>query len=502
MKKLYRFLTNKNVIITLLLFAQIVLFFAIILVSIFRDFKVGLIIAISLLVLSYIISLYILSRSSINQAYKYTWVAAILLFPIFGGIFYLFYNTRNYSKKQRNFYNNTTNRIKSILKERNVESDNSVINYLTGRGWANYNNTDVEFFHTGEAIFAQIIEDLKQAKDFILIQFFIIDEGILWSNILDILKEKVKEGVEVKVIYDDFGSFTLPFRYYKKLYKKYGIEAVAFNPMKPRLNFQMNFRNHRKIIVIDGKIGYTGGFNISDEYANLVERFGYWLDTGIKLTGEGVYSLTLTFLSDWEFATKTKIDFQMYDVKSDVISNYEVAPYADSPLINLNITLDALLRMVGQAKEVIYLSSPYLIIDAELSNALSLVAKSGVEVNIIIPKIPDKKFVYMVSESYIPELLKNGVNVYKYKPGFIHSKIFMVDNKLASVGTSNLDYRSLYLHFENNVIFNNHDALIEVEKFFKNTISESELVKLSEIKKRNIFYRALQNILRAFSPLL
>ncbi|NLG31508.1 MAG: cardiolipin synthase, partial [Acholeplasmataceae bacterium] len=161
-----------------------------------------------------------------------------------------------------------------------------------------------------------------------------------------------------------------------------------------------------------------------------------------------------------------------------------------------------LLRMVGQAKEVIYLSSPYLIIDAELSNALSLVAKSGVEVNIIIPKIPDKKFVYMVSESYIPELLKNGVNVYKYKPGFIHSKIFMVDNKLASVGTSNLDYRSLYLHFENNVIFNNHDALIEVEKFFKNTISESELVKLSEIKKRNIFYRALQNILRAFSPLL
>lgn len=272
--------------------------------------------------------------------------------------------------------------------------------------------------------------------------------------------------------------------------------------MIPKLNFQMNFRNHRKIIVIDGKIGYTGGFNISDEYANIVERFGYWLDNGIKLVGEAVYSLTMTFLSDWAFATKTPVDFSKYDVKTDVVSDGEVIPYADSPLINLTMTLDALLRMVGQAKKVIYLSSPYLIIDAELTNALSLVARSGVEVNIIIPKIPDKKFVYMVSESYIPELVKNGVNVYKYQPGFIHSKIFMVDNELASVGTSNLDYRSLYLHFENNVIFNDKNAMLEIEKFFKNTIEQSELVSLDKLKKRNIFYRALQNILRAFSPLL
>lgn len=502
MKKLYRFLTNKNVIIAFLLLLQIVLFFAIILVSIFRDFKIGLIIALSLLVLSYIISLYILSRSSMNQAYKYTWVASILLFPIFGGVFYLFYNSRNYSKKQRNFYNKITARMKDELKERNLPSDNLIINYLSGRGWANYKNTNVEFFHTGEEIFAQIIEDLKTAKDFIFIQFFIIRQGVIWDTILDILKEKVKQGVEVKVIYDDWGSYTLPFRYYKKLFKKYGIETIAYNPMIPKLNFQMNFRNHRKIIVIDGKIGYTGGFNISDEYANIVERFGYWLDNGIKLVGEAVYSLTMTFLSDWAFATKTPVDFSKYDVKTDVVSDGEVIPYADSPLINLTMTLDALLRMVGQAKKVIYLSSPYLIIDAELTNALSLVARSGVEVNIIIPKIPDKKFVYMVSESYIPELVKNGVNVYKYQPGFIHSKIFMVDNELASVGTSNLDYRSLYLHFENNVIFNDKNAMLEIEKFFKNTIEQSELVSLDKLKKRNIFYRALQNILRAFSPLL
>ncbi|MGI6781934.1 MAG: cardiolipin synthase [Acholeplasmataceae bacterium] len=502
MKKLYRFLTNKNTIITFTIFIQIMMFFAIILVSIFYKLKIGLIISLSLLVLSYLISIYILSRSTMHQAYKFTWVSSILLFPIFGGAFYLYYNTRNYSKKQRAFYDETSIRMKQILKEKNIGSNNQIINYLTGSGWANYKNTKVDFYHTGEEIFAQIIEDLKKAEKFILIQFFIIKQGKIWDTILEILKDKVANGVEVKIIYDDWGSYTLPFKYYKKIFKNYGIEMIAFNPMLPKVNFQMNFRNHRKIIVIDGKIGYTGGFNIADEYANLVERFGYWLDNGIKLTGEAVYTLTLTFLSDWEFATKNKIDYRKYDVKHNITCEYEVTPYADSPLIDETHTLDALLRMIGQAKEVIYLSSPYLIIDSELSNALSLLARSGVEVNIVIPAIPDKKFVYIVSESNIPELVKNGVNIYKYNPGFIHSKIFMVDNVIASVGTSNLDYRSLFLHFENNVIFNNKETILEIEKFFKNTIADSTLVELDKIKKRNIFYRALQNILRSFSPLL
>lgn len=502
MKKIYRFLTNKNVLIGFLVFIQILLFFAIILLSILINFKIGLIISLTLLILSYLTSLYILSRSSIHTTYKFTWTAAILLFPIFGGVFYLYYNVRNYSKKQRDFYDNTHARIKDILKEKNQPSNSQVINYLASRGWANYQNTDVKFFQTGEETFAQLLEDLKTAEKFIFIQFFIIKDGVIWQKILDILEEKIKNGVKVKVIYDDWGSFTLPFRYYKKLFNKYQIESINFNPVVPRVNFQMNFRNHRKIIVIDGVIGYTGGFNIADEYANLIQRFGYWLDNGVKLTGDAVYSLSLTFLSDWEFATKKMIDLKKYDITNNIKSNYQVAPYADSPLINSTITLDVLLRLIGQAKKAIYLSSPYLIIDPELSNALSLVARSGVEVNIVIPMIPDKKYVYMVSESYIPELVKNGVNIYKYNPGFIHSKIFMVDNEFASVGSSNLDYRSLFLHFENNVIFNNKSAIHDIEIFFKNAIQNSTRVELENIKKRNIFYRALQNILRAFSALL
>lgn len=503
MRRLLRFITNKNVIIGFLIFLQLLLFFTVVTLFVFLDPNIGFITLIVLLALSYLTSIYILASTKVkHSAYKLSWVAAIIIFPHFGGLFYLIYNTRNYSKIQRERYSNTMNRIKEETKDLNIEADNLVTNYLTSSGWVNYNNSDVLFFQTGEAVIKQIIDDLQKAKKYIFIQFFIIKQGVIWDKIIEILAQKVKEGVEVKVIYDDWGAFTLPFQYYKKLYKEYGIEAINFNPVVPRVNFQMNFRNHRKIVVIDGNIGYTGGFNIADEYANLVERFGYWLDTGIKVTGDAVYSMALSFISDWEFSVKEKLDLKKYKGDLKIDNNYDVTPYADSPLIESTFTQDVLLRMIGQAKKKIYLSSPYLIIDPELSNALSLVARSGVEVNLVIPEIPDKKFVYMVSESYIPELSNNGVKIYKYKPGFIHSKVFMVDNKVASVGTSNLDYRSLFLHFENNVVFTNQEAILDIEKFFKNAISKSRLVDPSKNKKRNIFYRALQNILRGFSSLL
>lgn len=503
MRRLLRFITNKNVIIGFLIFLQLLLFFTVVTLFVFLDPNIGFITLIVLLALSYLTSIYILASTKVkHSAYKLSWVATIIIFPHFGGLFYLIYNTRNYSKIQRERYSNTMNRIKEETKDLNIEADNLVTNYLTSSGWVNYNNSDVLFFQTGEAVIKQIIDDLQKAKKYIFIQFFIIKQGVIWDKIIEILAQKVKEGVEVKVIYDDWGAFTLPFQYYKKLYKEYGIEAINFNPVVPRVNFQMNFRNHRKIVVIDGNIGYTGGFNIADEYANLVERFGYWLDTGIKVTGDAVYSMALSFISDWEFSVKEKLDLKKYKGDLKIDNNYDVTPYADSPLIESTFTQDVLLRMIGQAKKKIYLSSPYLIIDPELSNALSLVARSGVEVNLVIPEIPDKKFVYMVSESYIPELSNNGVKIYKYKPGFIHSKVFMVDNKVASVGTSNLDYRSLFLHFENNVVFTNQEAILDIEKFFKNAISKSRLVDPSKKKKRNIFYRALQNILRGFSSLL
>lgn len=503
MRRLLRFITNKNVIIGFLIFLQLLLFFTVVTLFVFLDPNIGFITLIVLLALSYLTSIYILASTKVkHSAYKLSWVATIIIFPHFGGLFYLIYNTRNYSKIQRERYSNTMNRIKEETKDLNIEADNLVTNYLTSSGWVNYNNSDVLFFQTGEAVIKQIIDDLQKAKKYIFIQFFIIKQGVIWDKIIEILAQKVKEGVEVKVIYDDWGAFTLPFQYYKKLYKEYGIEAINFNPVVPRVNFQMNFRNHRKIVVIDGNIGYTGGFNIADEYANLVERFGYWLDTGIKVTGDAVYSMALSFISDWEFSVKEKLDLKKYKGDLKIDNNYDVTPYADSPLIESTFTQDVLLRMIGQAKKKIYLSSPYLIIDPELSNALSLVARSGVEVNLVIPEIPDKKFVYMVSESYIPELSNNGVKIYKYKPGFIHSKVFMVDNKVASVGTSNLDYRSLFLHFENNVVFTNQEAILDIEKFFKNAISKSRLDDPSKKKKRNIFYRALQNILRGFSSLL
>lgn len=501
LRRIVKLLKNKNFIIGVFVFLQILLFFGIIILFIFSN-KIGFYVLITLIALSYIISIYVMSRGTQHPAYRYTWVVAVLLFPIFGGIFYIYYNFNNFSKRTRLRYADIHAKNKESIEPYNNESESLIVKYLTNHGWSNYRNTNVDFYKTGEESIQQLISDLKKAEKFIFIEFFIIKFGNVWDTILEILAEKVKEGVEVRLIYDDFGSFELPFKYYRTLEKKYGIKAINFNPVIPIVNFQMNFRNHRKIVIIDGKIGLTGGYNIADEYVNLINPYGYWLDAGIRLEGEAVYSMTLTFLSDWEFRTKEVQNFESYLPKSDIKSDYEVIPYTDSPLIDETLTLDTLLRMIGQAKKVIYLSTPYLIIDSELTNALSLVAKSGVEVNIIIPSIPDKKLIYMVSESYIPELIANDVKIYKYNPGFVHSKIFMVDNKIASVGTTNLDYRSLYLHFENNVVFDNPKAINDIEQFFKYAIANSTEVTQKSLKKRSFIYRALQNILKGFSPLL
>ncbi|NLK12353.1 MAG: cardiolipin synthase, partial [Candidatus Phytoplasma sp.] len=261
--------------------------------------------------------------------------------------------------------------------------------------------------------------------------------------------------------------------------------------------------DHRKIVVIDGKIGYTGGINIGDEYINEKKRFGHWNDAAIRLEGDAVWSLTVLFLENWRFETHEKTDYQKYYV------NYQskkpeglYIPFGDLPLDSNLVSKNIYLSLIGAAKKRLYIATPYLILDNELVTALTLAASSGVDVNIVIPGIPDKKMVYMVTESYVPDLLSAGVKVYKYNPGFIHSKIIVCDDEAAMIGTSNLDYRSLYLHFENNVFLYNTQTIDDMVTYFKETIKDSSLVSAKEIKKRNIFYRALQTILRAFSPLL
>jgi len=314
------------------------------------------------------------------------------------------------------------------------------------------------------------------------------------------LKLKVKEGVEVKVLYDDFGSSTLPYQYKKKL-RSYGIEAYSFNPMRIHLNFAMNYRDHRKIVVIDGNVGYTGGINIGDEYINKITPFGHWQDAGIRLEGRAVWSLLLGFLENWRFTSRKEIDYAFYKGTTDFSENDGfVTPFSDTPLDKELSTKNIYLSLINSAKSTIYITSPYLIIDNELTTALKFAAKSGIDIKIIIPYIADKKIIFMVTESYVPELMEAGVEVYRYQPGFIHSKMMIVDDQKAMIGTANLDFRSLYLHFENMVYLDRCNSVHEMTDFFNKTIDKSVIIKQTD--KRGMIYRLLQIIFRGFSSLM
>jgi len=326
----------------------------------------------------------------------------------------------------------------------------------------------------------------------------------MWHEILEVLIDKQKEGVEVRIMYDDLGSATkLPYFYHKTL-RKQGFKVVRFNPLKLHVNYSMNFRDHRKIVVIDNRVAFTGGMNIGDEYTNKKKVFGHWNDAGIKIEGEAVWSMTMLFLENWTYATKEKLaDVDKYNLKYPKTKNEAVyIPFGDIPVDNNLTAKNIYLHLINDAVSTIYITAPYLILDNEISTALKLASQSGVNVNIIVPSIPDKKLVFMVSKAYAEELVHSGVKVYQYTPGFIHSKMIITDKKVAMIGSSNLDFRSLYMHLENNVWFDDQKTIQEMVNYFEYTLKESALLTPENIKRRNIIYRFIQAILKSLSPLL
>lgn len=493
MKRLVRMMLSRTSLILLLLLAQIFLFLAII--DWFSQYKYlnTVFYGISVLIVIYLIT------KDENPEYKLTWIIPILIFPLFGGLFYLLYRQRNIGKKvlarhyaiddQRNEY---VSGLDQHLKTKNM-------NYLYNLSWPTYIHTKTEFLASGEEMLESLIKDLKKAEKYILMEFFIINKGVMWDQILEVLKEKASQGVEIKIIYDDFGSSTLPYRYAKKLHS-YGIEAINFNPMRLHLNFAMNYRDHRKIVVIDGKIAYTGGINIGDEYINLIQPFGHWQDAGIKIEGDAVWSLIIGFLENWSFSSRKTIDYTPYRTETKDETDGYITPFTDTPLDQETTTKNIYLSLISEAQKSIYITTPYLIIDNELLTALKYAAKSGVDVKIVIPYIPDKRIIFMVTESYVPELMACGVNVYRYKPGFIHSKMMIVDEKRALIGTANLDFRSLYLHFENSVYLEKTKSIDDMVLFFNQIVQKSVFIK--NFGKRNILYRMVQILLRGFSSLM
>ena len=508
MKKILRVLTQRVVLTALLILIQALLLFGIIwkLNNYFIYFY-----AFSVL-LSLLLTLRIINNKS-NPAFKIAWLIPILLFPVLGGLVYLVFGSDRTGKYIRNKMGRIEKEMQDGISKANERSGiekmpPDVVNqshYISNSAHCPpYKNTTVEYLPMGEVKFERMVQELKKAKRYIFMEYFIIQEGTMWNTILDVLEEKAKEGVDVRVIYDDMGCIlTLPTGYEKTLREK-GIQCQIFNPFIPILSSHFNTRDHRKICVIDGNVGFTGGINLADEYINGYEKHGHWKDTAILLKGEAVFSLTTMFLSMWDYLIKKEgEDYAAYYPDSwDENAQGIVQPFADNPLDDEAVGETVYLNLINKAKRYVYITTPYLILSNEMVTAMNTAAKSGVDVRIITPHVPDKWYVHAVSRSYYEMLVEAGVKIYEYTPGFVHAKTFVVDDEYAVVGTINLDYRSLYLHFECAAWMYKASCVTDVRDDFLKTQQMSQEITLEECRNISIPRRLGRSVLRVLAPLM
>ncbi len=451
-----------------------------------------------------------------NPANKLSWTFLILLSPVLGTLLYFLFGRSKITKYVRKRMDGVSREVSACMPRDETAAEvlktTDMMAYRQSKyiddfgHFPVYQNTSTRYYKSGEEMFPDMLETMKQAKHYIFLEFFIIDEGYMLDTIVDVLEEKVKQGVEVRLIYDDVGCIsTLPPKYYKKLQAK-GIKCAAFNPFRPILSVIMNNRDHRKILVADGIVGFTGGINLADEYINRKERFGYWKDTGIRIEGEAVWSFTQMFLSMWNTIVGGEEDYTQFfpsvHQNEPFITDGFVQPYGDTPLDHENVGENIYLNIISKAKNYVYIFTPYLIIDYETLVVLCNAAKSGVDVRIVTPGIPDKKIAYLLTQSYYEPLIRAGVKIYQYTPGFIHAKCFVCDDEIATVGSVNLDFRSLYLHFECGVWMYRSKAVMQVKEDCLETFECSEEMNLEFCRNRALPIRMLQAVLRLLAPLM
>lgn len=462
--------------------------------------------------LGLILTILIINRTT-NPTFQISWIILILLFPTFGVYIYLFVKlqigVQAFSRRYQQIRSEMTEYLKQdvAVYSHVQKKDTNVLNYVTYMnqvsGYPTYENSSVHYYSVGEKMFPEMLEDLKNAKKYIFLEYFIVSKGIMWNSILNILKEKVQEGVEVYFMYDGTCSFMLLPHDYPDIMESYGIHTRVFNPVVPIISTHYNNRDHRKILVIDGVVAYTGGINLADEYINQEERFGVWKDTAIRVSGDAVRSFVLLFLENWNALSKVSISYEPFlaSVKSVKGTGF-VLPYGDNPLDSYVVGQFSYTHMLHTAKRYVHIITPYLIIDYEVLKALCDAARSGVDVKIIMPGIPDKKMIYYIGRTYYKALLEAGVGVYEYTPGFTHAKMFVSDDEKAIVGTINLDFRSLYLHFENAVYVYQNEEVAVMESDYQKTLAECRSVTLESLKKYPFWKTLIGKILRVFAPLL
>lgn len=453
-------------------------------------------------------------NEQINPMYKIAWIIPVVALPVFGTGLYFFIRFQPGPKIMRKKMDTVAGNLKKYvssdtdveksLKEKSKDAYNTSRYLNSTVNFPVYHDSTTEYFSCGEKMFKRLLIELEKAKDFIFIEYFIIEHGIMWDAILEILKAKAKEGVEIRVMYDGTCNFKLlPYSYPKKL-KEFGINARIFSPLKPVLSIHQNNRDHRKIVVIDGKTAFTGGINLADEYINEVVKFGYWKDTAVMIKGSAVNSFTNMFLQMWSVSEKNPdIELSRY-FPCEKLENQKgyVIPYADTPLDHVNTGEQVYLDIINQAVDYVYIMTPYLILDNEMMNALKSSAKRGVDVRIIMPHIPDKKFVFALGRSFYTELLNAGVKIYEFIPGFVHAKVFLSDNAKAVVGTINLDYRSLFLHFECACYMYDTECIETIHADFEETFDKCMPVTNDYYKKTSLLMRFIGRFLRLIAPMM
>jgi cardiolipin synthase A/B len=462
-----------------------------------------------------IVAVLIIVNKRNNPAFKLALVIPILAFPILGGFLYLLFGGRKPARRMRRKFDRSWKNASDTLVQdpetlqslscRDTMVFSQMRYMLNVFRFPVYRNTTVKYYESGEMNLPDILKALENARRYIFIEYFIIAEGVMWKRILDVLKEKALSGLDVRLIYDDLGSLDLISGNYRYELEKYNIKIAVFNPVVPFFTTTINHRDHRKIMIIDGHTGFTGGMNIADEYINDRKRFGYWKDSGIRLTGDAVYSLTVMFLTTWNAlrgSNDNPADFKpARKVTGKTEQNIFIQPYSDSPLDSVYLSRNVYLNMINMAIDYVYVFTPYLIIDNELMTALCLAAERGVDLRIITPGIPDKKIVYYTAQSYYVQLIEAGVKIYRFSPGFLHAKCMVCDDKTALVGTVNMDYRSLYLNFECGVCIYGASVVKEIKADFEKTVEKSALID-KETLQRNYALRFVQSVLRLFAPIM
>jgi len=513
MKKLLKLMFSRLMIVALLILLQFVIIF----VAAFRFTEYFVVYYLISAALALTLTLKIVNRKD-AAAYKIAWLVTVLLIPIFGSLMYLIFSGNKLSKYKkrklatvsewmRESFRDSEDLVQALVSE-NPAAGLQARYIADVGGCPPALNTDVRYFPLGDDMFPVFLAELEKAEKYIFLEYFIIDEGRMWNSILEVLKRKAASGVDVRLIYDDMGCIMLLLGNYADTLRKMGIRCHVFNRFIPVLSARLNNRNHRKIGVIDGKVAFTGGVNLADEYINEKERFGHWKDTAVMLRGDAAWNMTVMFLSMWDSLDRqgeTPHSYEEY--KPAEYGTYQpehegwVQPYTDNPLDDEPVGQTIYLNMINRAEKYVYITTPYLIIDDLLESALCNAAKCGVDVRIMTPGVGDKRVVYETTKSYYENLIRHGVKIYEYTPGFLHSKTFVCDDRYATVGTVNLDYRSLYLHFECGVWMYACDAVMDVKADFMDSLGKCR--RIGEEDCRDHFFRRLfRAVMALIAPMM